>query len=161
MSPIAHCGVAFAAKRLAPRAPLGILLLAATLLDLLIFAFLLLGVERAGDRFPLNDYPWSHGLVMAVVWSLTVGAIIYPILRDRYTSLVIGLVVLSHWVLDFVAHDHDLPLLFRGSPLVGLGLEYSWSHTGALVMHWPRVVVVELGLFAGGLALYVGSRKPL
>jgi hypothetical protein len=50
--------------------------------------------------------------------------------------VLIGLVVFSHWILDFVSHpmwpsvQPDLPLLFAGSPTVGLGL---WrSHGGAI-----------------------------
>lgn len=46
--------------------------------------------------------------------------------RDLRAGAVIGLLVLSHWVLDFVAWPMDfnrgLPLLFSGSPEVGLGL---------------------------------------
>ena len=35
-----------------------------------------------------------------------------------------GLMVLSHWLLDFLMHS-NLPLFLDGSPLVGLGLENS------------------------------------
>ncbi len=93
MSPIAHCGVALAARRLAPKAPLGILLIAATFLDLLLFTLMLVGIERAGDQLALIDYPWSHGLFMSVLWSVAIGALTCPLFRDRRASLVIGLVV--------------------------------------------------------------------
>jgi len=69
--------------------------------------------------------------------------------RDRRTSIVIGLLVFSHWVLDFIAHDSDLPLLFNGSPLVGLGLESSLA-VG---------LIMELSLLAGGIAIYLVARK--
>jgi hypothetical protein len=33
--------------------------------------------------FPLNHYPWSHGLVMSVVWSSTVGVVACLLSGDR------------------------------------------------------------------------------
>ncbi len=57
--------------------------------------------------------------------------------------------VFSHWVLDFVSHGPDLPLLFNGSPLVGLGLESSV----------PVGVILEFGLLGAGVAVYLVTRK--
>jgi hypothetical protein len=75
--------------------------------------------------------------------------IAYIFYRDRRTSIVIGLLVFSHWVLDFISHDSDLPLLFNGSPLVGLGLENSLA-VG---------LIMELSLLAGGVTIYLVTRK--
>jgi hypothetical protein len=52
-------------------------------------------------------------------------------------------------VLDFISHDSDLPLFLNGSPLVGLGLENSLA-VG---------LVMELSLLAGGIAIYLITRK--
>ncbi len=57
----------------------------------------------------------------------------------------------SHWALDFLMHA-NLPLLFDGSPGVGLGLE----NTGpGLVL----MTIVDLVLLAGGLAIYLRTRR--
>jgi hypothetical protein len=55
---------------------------------------------------------------------------------------------------DFAVHPADLPLLFIGSPKVGLGL-YT-SGPGFIAS-----VVLELGLLAGGIAIYLVTRKRM
>lgn len=89
---------------------------------------------------------------MSVVWALLAAGIAYLIYRDRRAASVIGLVVISHWVLDFIVHPPELPLLFTGSPLVGLGL---WSTTPGFVLS----IVLEVAMFAGGLAIYLIDRN--
>lgn len=146
MGPPGHLAIGFAAKPAAPKAPLLVLLLATEILDLLCFGFLATSIERAG---PDPWFPWSHGLFMSIVWSALAGVIAFLFYRDRRTSIVIGLLVFSHWVLDFISHSADLPLFFDGSPLVGLGLESS------LVVG----LIMEFGLLAGGIVVYVITRK--
>jgi hypothetical protein len=77
------------------------------------------------------------------------GVIALLFYRDRRTSIIVGFLVFSHWVLDFISHGPDLPLLFSGSPLVGLGLENSLA-VG---------LIIELSLLAGGIAIYLVTRK--
>jgi membrane-bound metal-dependent hydrolase YbcI (DUF457 family) len=96
--------------------------------------------------------PWSHGLFMSVVWSVVAAAIAYLIYQDRRTSSIIGLVVFSHWVLDFIVHPGELPLFFNGSPTVGLGL---WTSGPGLIVSG----ILEIGLLAGGIAIYLVTRK--
>jgi hypothetical protein len=55
-------------------------------------------------------------------------------------------------VLDFIVHGPDLPLLFGGSPLVGLGL---WTSGPGLIISG----ILELGLLAGGIAVYLVTRR--
>jgi hypothetical protein len=55
-------------------------------------------------------------------------------------------------VLDLIVHLPDLPLLFEGSPLLGLGL---WGSGPGLVISG----ILELALLAGGIAVYVITRK--
>jgi hypothetical protein len=113
---IGHYALAFAAKRTAPRASLGILIGAAQFLDLLWPIFLILGVEQVapGDRdftaLRFTHYPWSHSLAMAIVWSLVAGCLYAVATHDRWTATVVGLLVGSHWVLDLIVHLPDLPL---------------------------------------------------
>ena len=146
-----------AAKPVAPKVPLWSLLAASQVSDLLCFGLAAVGLETLGvSHSDLGrgvqievpaSVPWSHGLLMSVVWSLLVAGIAYLISRSARTSGVLGLVVFSHWILDFVVHPPDLPLLLAGSPEVGLGL---WSSGPGLIAS----VVLELALFAGGIAVY-------
>jgi hypothetical protein len=78
--------------------------------------------------------------------------IAYLVYRDRRASSMIGLVVFSHWVLDFIVHAPDLPLLFKDSPKVGLGL---WTSGTGLIIS----VILEFALLAGGFAIYMAARK--
>ena len=155
---IGHFAVGLAAKRAAPRTSIGSLTLAAVFLDALWPLFLLLGLERAevapgspNSFLFLNFtyYPISHSLVMAVVWSV-VFAFVYRV-RTHYGpgTLWVGLLVLSHWVLDFLVHVQDLPL-WPGGPKVGLGL---WN--------LPAVVVVlESAMFLAGVWIYASMTRP-
>jgi hypothetical protein len=162
MGPIGHFAVGLAVKPAAPKAPLWVLLLAGEVLDLLCFAFFAIGIERNGvsqtdlahglQVVTPGVIPWSHGLFMALVWSAAAGAMAVLFLRDRRAGLYLGLVVFSHWLLDFIVHPGELPLFLNGSPTVGLGL---WSTGPGLVL----AGVLEVALFAGGLAIYLGWRK--
>ncbi len=75
---LGHFAAGLAAKKLTPYTSLGTLLLSAQLLDLIWPTLLLLGTERVriapGNTAvtPLDfvSYPWSHSLLMAVVWAL-------------------------------------------------------------------------------------------
>src|ERR1700688_4235556 len=112
---IGHYALSLAAKRVAPRTSLGTLVAASTLADLLWPLFLLLGWERvtitpAADPFlnlTFDSYPISHSLVALVGWGVAFPGL-YG-LRTRYRSgaVVICLLVVSHWVLDYVVHRPD------------------------------------------------------
>jgi hypothetical protein len=151
-----HIAVGMAAKPLAPKASLGALLLSATAIDTLWGVFAVAGIESM-DASGASSFPWSHGLFMAVVWSVVGFAIAFLLSRDRRTSIVIGLVVFSHWVLDFISHPMgmgrdlppDLPLLFEGSPKVGLGLYNSV----------PAALITEFGLFIAGIVIYLMTTR--
>jgi len=146
MGPPGHIAIALAAKPAAPRAPLWILMLATEVLDLLAFALIALGIERTGSD---ASFPWSHGLLMSLMWSALAGGIGFFLYRDRRAGIAIGLMVFSHWVMDFVSHGPDLPLLFGGSPTVGLGLESSLA-VG---------LIMELSMLAAGTAIYLAWRR--
>jgi membrane-bound metal-dependent hydrolase YbcI (DUF457 family) len=162
MGPPGHLGIGFAAKPAAPKAPLWVLLVASEALDLLCFGFTAIGVEDFGVSHTdlgqglkvlvPGSVPWSHGLFMSIIWSVVAAAIAYLIYRDRRTSGILGLVVFSHWVLDYIVHPGDLPLLFNGSPMVGLGL---WTSGPGLIISG----ILELVLLAGGIAIYLVTRK--
>ena len=156
---IGHFGVAFAAKRAAPRTSLGTLILAAQFLDLLWPIFLLLGVEHVRiapgitEVSPLDftDYPFSHSLLMAIAWSVGFGIVYYVWRRYARGAWVIAVAVVSHWVLDFVVHRPDLPLYPGAAARVGLGL---WDS-------WPVSIALEVLFFGAGLAVYLGCTQGL
>ncbi len=140
---LAHFGIGLATKRFFPQIPLWALLISTMVLDILfnifIFAF----------------WP-SHGLFMAAVWSasaMLITVLITTLLNSKktqntqnfYVSMIIGLLVFSHWVLDFIGWPGGLPLLFNDSLTIGLGVFSTWF--GALAM--------EIGIFLPGLAIYI------
>src|SRR3974377_2129347 len=100
MGPIGHFSVGLAAKPLAPRVPLGILLLATWILDILAIAFGFAGIERGGSV----GVPWSHGLFMSAIWSVIAAFGLARIYRSSHAGVVVGLLVFSHWALDFISH---------------------------------------------------------
>lgn len=155
---IGHAAVGFAARKWAPRANLAWLLTAPWLLDLLWPGFLLLGVERVRPQAAVSpfvnlefvSYPWSHSLLMAVVWGIAFGAIYRAVTRDARGAWVIGGLVVSHWLLDAVVHVPDLPLAPGLPARVGFGL---WRH--------PAFTMGLEGLmFIAGLAVYVACTRP-
>ncbi len=154
---IGHYALGFGAKRIAPAVSLGTLFLACQFADLLWPTLVLLGVEVVridpGNTVltPLSfdSYPWSHSLAMMLAWSAA-AAVAYGAMRARsgvVAAVVVGTLVVSHWVLDAVTHRPDMPLAPGVAAKLGLGL---WNH--------PAVAVpLEVGLFALGLWLYARS----
>jgi membrane-bound metal-dependent hydrolase YbcI (DUF457 family) len=149
---IGHFAAAMGTKPAAPRTSLGWLFAASQFPDLLWPVFLLTGIERAriapGDTaftpLAFDHYPWSHSLLMVVIWGVLLGALYRLRGGDPRASLVIGALVVSHWVLDWVTHRPDLPLFPGGGPKVGLGL---WNYPTA-------TLVIEALLFAAGVWIY-------
>ena len=90
---IGHFGVGFGLKRIAPQASLGVLMATTVWADILWTVFLLLGWEHvrisvADTRWtPLDfyDYPWSHSLLMLVVWAAVL-ALLYRALHEGDAS---------------------------------------------------------------------------
>lgn len=154
---IGHNAVGFASKRWAPRTSLLVLMAAPMLLDLLWPIFLLLGIEHVriqpgATRFtPLDfyDYPWSHSLLMSIVWGVAAAVIYFAIARYGRGALIVFVGVVSHWIFDFVTHRPDLPL-WPGGPKVGLGL---WNSP-------PATIVIESALFAVGILIYRDVTRP-
>jgi hypothetical protein len=150
---IGHYAVALAAKRATPEISLGTLFLACQLVDGVWPAFLLLGIEqveiRPGDTAftPLAfvHYPWTHSLLMCAVWAAALGAAYRLVRPDTRAAIVVGIVVLSHWLLDAIVHRPDLPLVPGGDARIGLGL---WNSI-------PGTLIAEGALFAAALVLYL------
>jgi len=147
---IGHAAVALAAKPLAPRTSLGLLLAAAFWVDMVWPVFLLFGIERVGidpgnTAFtPLDfaHYPWTHSLAAAIAWSVLFGLVF--IRNGRREAAILGLLVFSHWVLDAISHRPDLPLWPGSGTMIGFGLWHSV----------PATMLVEGAMFAAGVAIY-------
>ena len=153
---IGHYGPAFiaATSRRAPK--LGTLFIAAQLVDLAFFSFLLIGVEHmrlvpgitAMNPMDLYDMPWTHSLVGALAWSAGFALLIWRWRRSVVAAAIVGAVVVSHWLIDLLVHRPDLTIAGNPPPL-GLGL---WDH--------PAIEIPLELLFAfGGLAFFISRTR--
>ena len=154
---LGHFAAAYGAKRLAPRTSLGTLFAAAQLPDV-VWPWLVLGGAETvtiapGDTAftPLrfDSYPVSHSLATVALWGAAFGTVHFWRRRRGIDAAVLALLVVSHWLLDFVSHRPDMPL-WPGGPKLGLGL---WNSV-------PATVVVELVLFTAGLWLCASATRP-
>src|SRR5215831_3902203 len=153
---IGHFAAGFAAKRVVPRVSLAVLFLAAQLADVLWPIFVAVGLETvriapgitAVTPLDFVSYPYSHSLLALTIYALTFAAICWWRLGSRTTSIVVALLVISHWVLDFATHRPDMPI-YPGGPTYGLSL---WNSL-------PATVAVELAMFAGGVWVYAKTTR--
>ena len=147
---IGHFGLAFAAKRAAPRTSIVLLFAAAQLADLLWPVLVAVGLEQVridpgNTAFtPLDfvSYPYSHSLVALAVWAVLLALVV------RSSPLVVALLVVSHWLLDWATHRADMPL-YPGGARYGLGL---WNSV-------PATLAIELTIFAAGVWIYARSTR--
>jgi len=151
---IGHFGLGFGAKKIAPGVSLGTLFIAAQFLDLLWPVLLLLNIEHAalkpgtGHAQPIDftHYPISHSLLMVVVWAVVFGSVYWLFKKNIRTAVILGLCVISHWVLDLIVHLPDLPL-YPGDDSPRFGFKLWNSFWGTLLL--------EGSIFIAGLILYV------
>src|SRR5271165_1573434 len=153
---LGHFGVAFAAKKAAPKTSLGTLVFAAQFADLLWPFLLLLGVEHVrivpgllpASPFDFTSYPISHSLVAQLGWGALLALIYFAVKRDGKSALLVGGLVPTHWVLDFIAHRPDMPI-YPGGAKYGLGM---WNSV-------PLTISVEYALFVAGIAVYLSVTR--
>lgn len=152
---IGHFAVGLAAKRAAPSVSLAVLMAAALLADILWPVLVIAGIEQVRIApgittvVPLDfiSYPYSHSLVLLIVWGLAMGGLFGRL--DRRAMLVIAALVVSHWILDVVTHRPDMPLYPNG-PKFGLEL---WRSV------W-LTAIVEIPLFVAGAWVYMNATRP-
>ena len=154
---IGHFGAGLAGKKAAANPSLGTMFLAAQLLDLVWPIFILAGIEKvkvvpgisAATPLDFTYYPYTHSLLMVLVWSFAFGMIYYFIKKNLRGALVLGLLVLSHWILDLLVHIPDLPLYPGSTIKAGFGL---WNY--------PTIaVILEALIFIAGIYLYLSATK--
>ena len=162
---IGHFALGYAAKRWAPSVSLGVHFAAVVFADLLWPVLVALGIEQVRiapghTKFtPLEfiSYPYSHSLVMLILWGLLFAWLTRPSnaappapapLAPVAPGFVLAVLVVSHWILDFVTHAPDMPI-YPGGPRFGLGL-------------WNSVVgtlAVETVMFVVGVWMYLRATQ--
>jgi hypothetical protein len=144
---IGHYAPAVVAAAHPKAPPAWLLFVAAQFVDYLFFLAVFPQLERApfdatapaALPFAL-DAPVTHSLAGTAGLALLFGLMAAPFApagRKAAWALLSGLVVLSHWFMDWLVHRPDLPLVPGSEPL-GLGL---WYHPW---IAWP----LEIGLLA-------------
>jgi hypothetical protein len=154
---VGHLAVAMAAKKVDRTTSLVWYLAAANLVDLIWPILLLAGVERVqidpGNTIftPLDFelYPWTHSLLMGVVWGGLLGLAASRFGVSKAGAITIAALVPSHWLLDFLTHRPDLPLVPWGGGVYGLGLWNSLAGT----------LLVEGALWALSIALFLSVNR--
>jgi hypothetical protein len=148
--------VGLLAKRVEPKVSLGTFVLAAMLADFLWVIFLITGIEHveykpgmgAANYVASMDVPWSHSLLMDVIWGGLFAGVYF--FRRRYPrgAWVLFAAVLSHWLLDLVSLK---------SPLApGIHEEYGlrlWTSV-------PATIVVEGGFWLVAIIVYARATRP-
>ena len=154
---IGHFGLSFAAKKAAPKVSLATLFMATQFVDILWPFLLVFGIEKVAvtpgytklNAFEFLHYPYTHSLLMGLVWGAIVGGVHWLVKRDSRSALVIGFCVLSHWLLDVIVHVADLPITPFSEYKVGLGL---WNHVAV-------TLIVETAIFLGGVFVYTSVTR--
>jgi len=145
----------------------GMFILAALLLDGVLWVFVLLGWESvtvpasfASTHQLAFVFPYSYGLLASVGWSVLAGAAALLArsglgLAKLRRGALVAAAVFTHWLLDALVHVPELPITGAASAKVGLGL---WQNM-------PVALCVEALLVAAGLFIFLpgaslsGARK--
>jgi hypothetical protein len=156
---VGHVAVALVAKGLQPRVSLGTAVVATLLADVMLFVFVLAGVEHVdfrssaipGEYFTGSDIVLSHSLAMSVLWGAAVAALGLLVGRRRDPAIAAVLIALaiSHWVLDVISHRPFMPI----AP--GVREQIGWAAFTGIV----PVMVIEGLVWAGAVALYVSDSR--
>ncbi|WP_276389421.1 metal-dependent hydrolase [Eudoraea chungangensis] len=152
---IGHYGIGLLAKKNKQLPSLAIMFIAVQLLDLIWPILVLLGIESLSidpgntklTHLNFEFYPYSHSLFMALMWSIIFGLCYLLFTKNKKGSLILGALVMSHWILDFITHRPDLPIAPFSDLKVGLGL---WNYP-------VLETILELSLFGIGAFLYFKS----
>jgi hypothetical protein len=162
---VGHVAVAFIGKRTAPKLSLGTVMFAALLSDLLWCVFMIAGLEhvvvkpgvtvvsgmRAVDVLEASEISYSHSLLMTAIWGAVLSLVYFSARRNVQAAWVLFAVVVSHWILDFVSHPPDMPLLPGATQQrFGLGL---WKSV-------PATLIVEGAFWILAIVIYLRAARP-
>lgn len=130
---------------------------AALLLDIVLWAFVLFGFETvvipadfANRHQPDFFFPFSHGLLASLLWSVVFGVAVYFVSRTGRAGVLAGIAVSSHWILDAIVHRPELPLLGEKSMRIGFSL---WDGLPWAMLTESMIVVIGLWIFLGDSSL--------
>jgi membrane-bound metal-dependent hydrolase YbcI (DUF457 family) len=170
-----HFAAGLALKTIEPRAPTSGLMIGVGLLDLVFGVLVAARIEGGG--FSHFNTPWSHSLVMSLLWSFLFAAFYWRL--SFRVAVAMFAAVMSHWGLDLVSHDADMELwpnsavalgygpLFGGLggwlelvvTLAGLGAYIVWARRpDNRPRRWRVVVVAMVIMYALEVAVVAGSR---
>lgn len=155
MSPTGHFAIAFASKKYAMKLNVFLLLFASFFIDIAYFISDALGGEIDGQL------TFSHSFAAAIVFAVIFygGTLIFT--HNHKLGYVLGLVVFSHWILDFIVWD-NLAWLPRSAQNIGLGL---YTVVGVDAAHAKLnfatvfATSLELAMLIIGIVIYVRARK--
>ncbi len=122
MALFVHLGLGCAAKSARVKLNLFVCVVAAFLPDILYFLMMLAGLKN-----PVN---WTHSLVMCLAMALTFFLVTILMARNLQAALVYALLVLSHWVVDFITWPlavflkdaSHIPIFMETDSVLGIGL---------------------------------------
>jgi hypothetical protein len=154
---VGHLAVGMAVKRIEPKLSLGTTVLAAMLVDLVAFVFLIAGIEHfdavpgaASNRMIGRDIVYSHSLLMGAAWGAVFAGVWFLRKRHLRGAWLLFAAVLSHWLLDLVSHRPDMPLAPGTHEVFGFGL---WNSV-------PATLLVEGGAWLIAIVIYVRATRP-
>ncbi len=157
-----HLAVALALKPVEKRLNLGLLVFAAFFADFLLGILVLLGVEQvhvpedfSSLHYLTFTFPYSHGLVSNLLWAALAFGLVKVLWKQPGSTkagLVMAAAVFSHFILDWLVHIPELPVLGTASPLLGLGL---WRTDLNLALG------LETGLVVVGTLVYLATAGGL
>ncbi|ANE46124.1 permease [Paenibacillus swuensis] len=147
-----HFGLAAIVKARHPEIPLWALMVSTQWLDIAFIPLFISGVETieildgGGYGEQIIHAEWTHSLVGTTLLSFLAGWIASRIWSVK-AGIIIGLLSGSHWLLDLIVHNQDMPLLpghADGLALWGLSL---WSYP-------VYSIVLEALIVATGILMY-------
>ena len=155
---VGHFAVGLTAKRIEPGISADTLVLASMLADFLWCILMFAGIEHvqfkpgigAAAYFAASDIGISHSLLMDGLWAGLLAAAYFLKRRNPRGAWVIFGVVLSHWLLDWISHRPDMPLIPGVHRYFGLGL---WTSI-------PAALLVEGGFWVLAVILYARATHP-
>jgi hypothetical protein len=122
-----HLGAALDMSGAERRINVGFFVLAALLLDIVLWIFVLLGWESltipadfATQHQVRFHFPYTHSLLAAIGWSILACLVGAALARGRghtgsLMPALLAATVFSHWLLDALVHEPELPLAGENS----------------------------------------------
>ena len=145
-----HLGLALGARAVDPEAPVTWLIVAAMAPDIADFGLAAMGICNP-------DGAYTHSLAAVAATAIVLGAAALWRSHRRRTALLIGALVISHLLADYLT---GMKALWVGGPVVGINV-YHWP-VWDMVLEWG---IVAIGWWAGRrwgrLPRWAGSRLVL